>query len=199
MRKTFAILLIALVALSAVCATTESESHTIVLTSVVAEQDPAFQLQLGASAVTNDGVTVFADNAEYPPVENAISVDVADISAEDIDVKFEVKLATAAKIRKAFTITFTPGSFSVTRSGTAGTIAPSTEANKTYLVAKTGLTGVSVLSGDGYSATVTFNGTTCTAGTVLADFHLFYGQDSTVDPNSEGYTATVTLEITTEA
>ena len=53
--------------------------------------------------------------------------------------------------------------------------------------------------GNGHTAALVFNGTTCVANTTLADFHLFYGQDSTVDPNAEGYKATVTLEITTES
>jgi len=193
MKKMFAIIAICLI-VSAVFATT-TESHSITIQTVVHSQDPAFQLKLNTNQ-TNPGAVVYTDAAVYPTA-SPIQVPVTDISLGDIDVVFQAVLANAAKINKSYTIEFKPGSFAVTRGGTEGTLAPSTDTSKTYVVTKTGIAGLSVAEGTGYKATVAFNGTTCTSDTALADFHLFYAQDTTIDPNSDGYTATVTLEITT--
>lgn len=198
MRKTITMMLVMLVLMTAVFATTDKETHVITLKSTVEAQPPAFQLGIGANK-TNTGVTVFADDAAYPPGDPLV-YDVANIATSDIEVTFSAYLANAAKARAAYTLEFKPGSFAVTRSGVAGTVAPSSDSGKTAVTPKTGLTGVSVAdAAGGYKVTATFNGTTCAADTVLADFKLTYVKDPTVDPNSEGYTATVTLEITTEA
>lgn len=48
-----------------------------------------------------------------------------------------------------------------------------------------------------YSVRVTMDGATCDPGSELAQFRVHYDRDESVDPSSEGYSASIRMEIHT--
>jgi len=190
------ILLAAIVFMAVLTVLPALETHSIWLVSVVEPQDPAFQLSLG-TLFTNEGGSPFAENAEYPTPGTDLRAQVQNLATGDIDVTLHFLLANSAKTRRSYTIEFKPTAFSVKKSGQDASVGYSTDSDKTYLQVKGTLQGVSVTQVSPFKAKLTFTGATCSANSILADFHLFYPKDSGIDPNADGYTMRMSLEIAT--
>lgn len=193
MRKIFFTALVLIIALAALPAL---ETHTIWLVSVVEPQDPAFQLNLG-KLFTNEAGSSYVENANHPAPGSSLRTQVQNLATGDVDVTLHFLLANNAKSRKSYTIEFKPQDFEVKKNGQEAKVKYSTDSDKTYLEVKGALQGITVTQVSPFKAQLTFTGATCSANSILADFHLFYPKDSGIDPNADGYTTKMSLEIAT--
>lgn len=197
MKKALALLTILLVLIGSVFAVTEL--HTIRVKSVIPTVTPAFQLEFTKGMATGITVAVDVDSevSEYGTEDTAISV--ADISKENLDLLFTVKLANKAKCTDIFNIQFTAGPFAVRRNGQPGYLNP--DENPVVDAAKdiADRIGVKAIDISDESLKLRFNGADCTTGS-LATFRVQFTADSTIDDNDEGeyYYADICLEVTAE-
>ncbi len=218
MKKAITILAVLIVLVSAVFATTlpddgSSETHKITLKTTIANVLPKFRLT-GVAAVgessntaeTNSNSADFTKDAEYGTVAAPITLNVQDISVENIDVTFTASLLNAAKTGGKYTLSFTAGNFTnvwkvnpdtgvVTQDNT---IAPSTTTVPALAKATTGAakTGLTIGDPSNGSIAVVFNGKECEAGNIATYRVVYDKDDNVIDNNGTGYTADVTMTIT---
>ncbi len=214
MKKAITILAVLSVLVSAVFATTlpaddSSETHKITLKTTITNVLPKFRLTGVAasnSATTNDASADFTDDAEYGTAAAPITLNVQDISEENIDVTFTASLLNAAKTGGKYTLSFTAGNFTnvwkvnpdtgvVTQDNT---IAPSTTTVPALAKATTGAakTGLTIGDPSNGSIAVVFNGKECEAGNIATYRVVYDKDDNVIDNNGTGYTADVTMTIT---
>ena len=221
MKKVFAIIAIMVVLVGAVFAdpapAPASESHTITVQAAVYGELPKFQLQLiGAeqTTITNNSTPVqFTDTEEYTASGILSRTDNEQVDANGIPTVFTLdkagsivvaaKVANAAKVLKAYTLTFTGGVFTnVYRDGdttNAGTYVPTAIATSLPTGTVTGTTTSNYGEGtvaNGASALVTFSLTAATAGQEIARCTFTYPGDDDINPGN--YYADIQMVVTAE-
>lgn len=203
MKKFVVFVLIALIALSTVCAA--SETHTLKIKANVAEVLPAFQLLLLAPAdvyTTNSGAVVFTDAASYNALDTTTAKNVNFQLDEGGTAHFQVNLANLAKTNKSFVLAFSGGTFAAKKNGEAYSRNPSAiNTSKGANVASIYTITRSGTDGEGnQDITVSFHGKTVTTKDVaLATADYIYPADPDIDPNTEAepyYFADVVLTVT---
>lgn len=209
MKKTILSALVLIICLSCAFCVSLTESHEIKLRTNVAATTPAFQMEFTSGKYFPDAIVVTnADADEYDPDvthdefgTKDTAVDVADISREDLDLLFTVKLANNAKCNSNYRLNFTASPFAVKRNGVAGVLNPdegAVVAAATDLASRKGVAVAEVVEGE--SIKLHFNGTDCVAGN-LATFRVQYTADPSIDDtgNGEYYYADICLLITAES
>lgn len=226
MKKLFAILMVLVVLSAAVFAddpqTSAPETHTIKMKTIVEAELPQFQLKffeqaIPTTAVGSEDFSVLTSSATNTNASKeswkggesydvASEIRVADVSQHDIDVTFGAILANSSKRiqHRKYTITFTAGDFTVTRNK----VEEQTHSATTYEVTDklSGVDYVAVSDLDTSLATsdavtVQFSGLyqdNIANGATLAKFHAVYPQDKSIDPDPNGYEATVTMTVVAE-
>lgn len=202
MKKFVLFVLVALIALSTVCAA--SEAHSIKIKANVTEVLPAFQLSLLAPAdayTTNNSAVVFTNEASYNALDASTAKDVNFNLDENGTVTVQCNLANLAKTNKAYTLTFGGGTFAAKKNGSAFSHVPTSVVSAkgasvadTYTITRAGSEGVG-----NEVVTITFHGKTVTATpAVLATCVYTYTGDPEIDPTTElepYYYADITLTV----
>ena len=198
MKKLIAILAIAIVLIGAVFAT---ETHSIKIKADVTEVLPVFQMTIGQITTNTanngakfDNATTYAlGTVDDPETQANEEANIGDSFSFETahTVTVSVKINNAAKTNHIYTLTFINGTFTVKKAGVSTTINPTITAG---VGSNSGAGNGFVTTVDDAVATVSFNGTTCTATHEVATASYAYAADTLVDPGV--YYADVVLQIT---
>lgn len=199
MKKAILFALIMVVSVACLFSSISVERHSLRLKTIIDANTPTFQFEFTSGMATGIAVATDVDSGvnEYGTEDTAISV--ADISRNNLDLLFTVKLVNKAKCNESYSLSFLAGSFAVTRNGVPGILAPDknpvVEASSD-IDSRLGVTATDVVE-DGLK--LRFNGTNCTEGS-LATYHVCYTADGSIDENEENeyYYADISLIITSD-
>lgn len=207
MKKAILVALVLVVSVACVFSSISMERHSVRLKTIIDVSTPAFQFEFTSGMLDPYNVVVAnADAEQYNSNKNyneygseATAIRVADISREDLDLLFTVKLANRAKCNEIYTLQFSAGSFAVTRDGQPGTLDPD---DSPVVEASSDISsrlGVAATDVSETGLKLRFNGTDCTAGS-LATYRVHYTADGTIDENKEHeyYYADISLIITSD-
>lgn len=183
------------------------ETHTIILVSTVPSEPTAFRLvydaDLSQATATNASGIEFRGSESY----SGGQVNVRSLSEADVDIVFRTVIANGAKEFETYELCFSAGPFKAK----AGGLDHDVEPNLTHTAATASESGrgystelttdpsqeLTKPSDKVYSVRVTMDGATCNPGSELAQFRVHYDRDESIDPSSEGYSASIRMEIHT--
>ena len=174
-----------------------SETHNLTLTVDIATTVPAFRLRTSdAKAIDNNTTpTVFTNEANYTGSYDYTTTEWELGKAHTLEV--EGLLVNNAKTNVSYTVTFSGGTFAVTR-GSDTTNTAYAPTSITASAPTSSVTGINTISASGAVVTLPFNGATATASTgtpvVVAKAAYSYPEDKTIDPGND-YTTTITMTV----
>ena len=203
----FAVMAAMLLVMPALSAWTMIEIHEIILIAVVPPEPAAFRLiydaDLSQATQTNASDIAYKEGESYTGGQ----VNVRGLSESDVDIVFRAVVANEAKEHGMYELSFTAGAFKAKSGGAdfdlepslAYTAATASEPGRGYGTELTTEASQDITrpSDKVYTVKVTFNGATCNPGAELAQFRVHYDRDERIDPSSEGYSASIMMEIHT--
>jgi hypothetical protein len=205
MRKAIIIITLILIAAMSCAFSAITETQVLRIKSKAGSLDPAFQFEFTSGMlntttelITNSSAEIFKNSSYSEFGTDETSIEVADISRNNLRLLFTAKLANKAKSTESYTLKFNAGAFDVTRAAVPGTLNPSTtEVAVAEDIASRGGINAEVSNAEN-SIRFTFNGSECTEGN-LATFAVGYNADRTIDPLRDGYYYTdISLEISSD-